>query len=74
MKGSRNYSGQKAILVTVDKLRYLDRFLSSKFDGVHYTAYCVDDTKLSPESFEELLQYENPSFKRITGLRIVASS
>lgn len=74
MKGSRNYSYGDAIFVTVDKLRYLNTFLSSKFNNVTYTAYCIDDTKLSPESFEELLQYENPSFKRITGLRIIALS
>lgn len=74
MKGERTYKSKKAILVTSDKLRYLDKFLSLKFDTISYTAYCIDDTKLLPESFDELLQYENPTFKRITGLRIKSFS
>lgn len=74
MKGTRNYQGKKALLVSEDKLRYLHGFLSSKFNEVSYTAFCIDDSKLVPESFESLLEYENPSFKRITGLRVEAYS
>lgn len=71
---SRPYEYKHALLIKPDDIKYLEQFLSSNFEVVEYIARCVDGTKIPFFSIEEILDYENPSFKRITSLEIEARS
>lgn len=57
-----------AIVVWPDDLRYFDGFLRKSFENIEYGAVCDDETKLKPIDLDELLEYENPDFKRLSSV------
>ena len=69
-KTTKSFAG--AIVVHPSDLKYLDEYLSRSFSEVTYLATCEDGTKLKPKDLEELLNYENPSFKRLATLSVLA--
>ena len=74
MQGVRKYTYRSPLLIRVEEIHYLDKFLSDNFETVKYAAGCVDGTKFLSESLDDLLEYENPSFKRVDSLNINATS
>ena len=62
-----------SIVVWPDDLRYFDNFLRRSFRKVEYEAVCEDDTKLKATGLTDLLEYENPDFKRLASIAINAS-
>lgn len=62
-----------AIVVWPDDLRYFDSFLRKSFAKVEYGATCEDDTKLKASGLADVLEYENPDFKRLASITINAS-
>lgn len=71
---SRPYKYRHALLIKPGDIKYLEKFLVNTFEEVDYVARCIDDTKIPFPSVKEILDYENPSFKRITSLEIEARS
>ena len=62
-----------AVVVWPDDLRHFDSFLRKNFTKVEYKAACEDDTKLKASGLTDLLEYENPDFKRLVSITINAS-
>jgi hypothetical protein len=60
------------IVVWPEDLRFLHSFLSEEFTTVTYRAQLEDGTTIEFASLEEVLEYENPDFKRIQNLGIEA--
>ena len=61
-----------SIVVFPEDLRYFDDSLRKNFNKIEYEATCEDGTKIKPFSLNELLEYENPNFKRIASITINA--
>jgi hypothetical protein len=74
MESQKNKYISHAIVVFPDDLKYFDEFLRKNFKTVTYEAVCSDETKLKPTNLNELLEYENPDFKRITSITCKASN
>jgi|WetSurMetagenome_2_1015567.scaffolds.fasta_scaffold00195_28 hypothetical protein len=72
MKSHKSKELTDSIVVWPDDLKYLDNFLKKTFTKIEYEASCEDDTKLKPESLSDLLEYENPDFKRVSSITINA--
>ena len=74
MRSSKEKKFKHAILIWPKDIEYFDGFLCEHFSEVNYSAQCVDGTSLAPDDLEQLLEYENPNFRRISSLRIVATN
>lgn len=70
MRAERSYTKAHAILVTPEHLKYFAEFLGKYYEEVAYKAYCSDGTDIEFSSIQELLSYENPSFKSITRITL----
>lgn len=73
MKSTKNTSSGQAILVTPDDLTHLEDFLKKHFSELAYSVTCEDGTRLEPTNLQDILDYENPTFRRIATIVIVAS-
>ena len=75
MKSSVNREYHHALLINPDDMRYLEKCRNENFSGsIRYEAKCENNTTLEPESLEQLLDYENPDFRRISFIEINAGS
>lgn len=64
------YGTDHTIIVDEENLRFLHRFLKQYYSHIKYSCKCIDKTPISFDTFKELLQYENPTFKKITQISI----
>jgi hypothetical protein len=62
-----------SVIVWPDDLRYFDNFLRKSFTKVEYGGTCEDNTDLKADGLADLLEYENPDFKRLASITIKAS-
>ncbi|WP_139211869.1 hypothetical protein [Neolewinella agarilytica] len=62
-----------SLLIDVDGLSRLVKYLHGKFKKVSLIARCNDDTRLEFQSLAELVDYENPTHRRINAIRIVCN-
>lgn len=63
-----------ALLVSSEDLQFLDESLAKEFAEVTYSATLEDGTKVAFGPLRELLDYENPDFKRIASLSVSAGT
>ncbi len=70
MKAEKNFRSKDAILVKAGQLGRFDKFLSQNFDKISYSVRCSDETEITFLDFNELVMYENPSFKKIEAIDI----
>lgn len=63
-------SWDHAIVVSKEDLLALERLIAAKFNIDKIYIECVEGSEIQFESLEELLQYDNPTFRRITAVRI----
>lgn len=59
-----------AMVLTADDIAAIVRLLGAAYEGLTIAASCSDGSKLSTADAKELLEYENPRFRRIESLRI----
>jgi hypothetical protein len=74
MKLSKTYIEKKAILIDESELLQLKKFLDKNYSRIKYSARCIDDTNIDFKNFEDLIEYENPDFRKITSLNIYADN
>lgn len=74
MKSKTYKEFRYSILVKAEDLTYLETFLKNDFPELNYVANCAGDTKLEDLRLPDLLNYENPSFRRIEGIKITATN
>lgn len=72
MKSNKTKIFTDSVVVYPEDLTYFDDFLRNSFNTIEYTAICEDGTEIRPNSLNELLEYENPDFKRIASITINA--
>ncbi len=63
-----------ALLVDDRHLESLADFLHSIYQQLEFTAGCCDGSQIVTNDVKELLAFENPSFRRIEGLDVQATS
>ncbi len=60
-----------ALLIKEEDLRYLHDDLAKTFgDSIGYRAQCLDGTELNFDDIDELISFENPSFRRIIAITV----
>ena len=74
MKLSKKYKENKAILIDEEKLKDFDRFLNGFFSRRKYKCICSDDSELEFNDLQEILDYENPDFRKIIEIEIYADN
>jgi len=70
MKSTKHLKIRHPIIIRPNDLQGIVSFLSSMFTEVKYKATCSDDTEFEPADLDELLAYENPSFRRLKAVQI----
>lgn len=63
-----------SVIVYPEDIKYFDEFLRKNFQNIQYEIQCEDGTKLKPTNLNEILEYENPDFKRIGSITFKASN
>lgn len=74
MQSSKTTEVRHALVVRQGDLEYLDASLRKEFSDIRYGTRCEDGTVLRPENLRELLDYENPNFRRLASITVEASS
>lgn len=74
MEIKKSFQENKALYVKEKQLSYLHNFLKGYFKNINYKAECSDDSTIEFQSLEELFTYENPKFRRIDQLEILADN
>jgi hypothetical protein len=59
-----------AIVVNPENLAHFDAFLKDNFQDVSYKAECIDGTKISVGTLQNLLEYANPGFRRLEKITV----
>lgn len=65
-----NRSVKHALLLRVDDIKLLWDLLADHYDDLKATISCVDGSELHTTTFAELDQYENPTFRKISELKL----
>jgi hypothetical protein len=73
-KISISKSANHALLVDEDELQSLCDYLATKYDKLKLIASCVDGTTLEASAAEDILQFDNPTARKITDLTVDASN
>jgi hypothetical protein len=73
MKSSKSKTISHAIIVYPEHLAGIDAFLRKEFVFVNYDVSCSDNTEFQTYNMQEVLEYENPNFRRIKTLKISGS-
>jgi hypothetical protein len=63
-----------SVIVYPEDIKYFDEFLRKNFQKIRYEILCEDETKLKPANLNEILEYENPDFKKIASITFEASN
>ncbi len=74
MESKRTKYISHSIIVYPEDIKYFDEFLRKNFQDIKYEVLCEDETKLKPANLGELLEYENPDFKKIASITCEASN
>lgn len=74
MKLSKLHIENKAILLEESEMIQLKKFFEKNYSRVYYSAKCIDDTKIDFDNFDDLIEYENPDFRKIISLIIYADN
>ncbi len=70
MKLNKEFKENKAVVVDEQKLKYFDSFLSEHFSRKKYRCDCIDNTIIEFDNLNEVIEYENPDFRRIKSIEI----
>lgn len=70
MRAKKSDFKRHAIVIKPQDLTYIDQFVRKHCKTVSYRAYCSDSTEIEFESLQDVLDYENPGFKRIVTLEV----
>jgi hypothetical protein len=74
MKIKKTNKIHSAVYVDPENFIYFHKFLNSYFKLIKYEVRCNDHSIIIFKSVEELLDYENPDFKRIVRIDIACSN
>ncbi|MGZ5437988.1 MAG: hypothetical protein ACXWID_04070 [Pyrinomonadaceae bacterium] len=74
MKTQIRRSIKHALLVEADDLISLVKFLNSRYANLKITAECNDDSEIESEAVDEIINFENPNYRKIKNLDIKAHS
>ena len=53
-------------MIKIDILRTIQKFISKQYKHVGFTANCVDGSILETDDIEEIIDFDNPNYRRIT--------
>ena len=70
MLGRFKKKGKYSIIVTPDDLKMLSGIVTSNFDEIRYTIKTIDGAEYMVNGLDEVLEYSNPSSRRIEMFRI----
>ena len=70
MNGRFKKKGNYSIIVTPDDLKILSGIVTSDFEEVQYTIKTKDGAEYVLNSIDEILEYSNPSSRRIEMFRV----
>lgn len=66
MKTKINTKIKHSLTVDKDGLRSIQKFISKQYKHTEFTANCVDGSILETDNIEEIIDFENPNYRRIT--------
>ena len=66
MKTKINTKIKHSLIVDKDGLRTIQKFISKQYKHTEFTANCVDGSILETDNIEEIIDFGNPNYRRIT--------
>lgn len=73
MKLTKSIKFKHALLISQEDLRRFDEYVANEIGAITYEVTCNDGAEFSPSNLDELLSYENPSFRRIDAIAMRAT-
>lgn len=74
MKRTISKEFKQAFLVHENDLKNLYKFLKENFNEIELSVECSDKSSFNPIDINELLEYENPNYRKITKIKFVVKS
>ncbi len=73
MKQKSIYQKSNNILIGSEDLSYLLKFIEDHFETVNFVGFCDDNSKIEFSTSDEVINYENPRFKKLMGISIISN-
>jgi hypothetical protein len=71
---NKEFKENKAVFIDEQNLIYFDSFLAKNFKRIKYRCKCSDETEIEFDNLNQVIEYENPSFRKIISIEVFADN